>query len=95
MSRREPDLAYDDIQRDRNAGAVLKQFYKELDDEGDQLLRDSQEAWLQYATAKRSFAADTYRGGTLAGPVAGLSYIEESSRRIRELLSSIEDRKTP
>ena len=64
---------------------VLEEFYAILDDEGDALLKQTQKDWLAYAISKQSLAADAYRSGTLAGPVSGASFVEESCRRITEL----------
>lgn len=80
---------------DKRMAQVLEAFYESLDDEGDTLLKENQEAWHAYALTKRSLAADKYRGGTLSGPVAGLSYIAENCRRIKELQTTMETYNTP
>ena len=71
---------------------VFKQLLSEIDDEADALAKQNQEDWQRYALSKRSFDADIYRGGTLSGPSAGISYISELCRRIKELNHAIEAR---
>ena len=83
--------AYDILEK--RMQTVFDQLLAEIDDEADALAKQNQQDWQQYALSKRSFDADIYRGGSLAGPTAGVSYISELCRRIKELQHAIEDRR--
>lgn len=71
---------------------LLNALYEDMDDEGDALLKQTQQHWEAYAKSKRSFDADVYRGGTLSSVIAGMSYCYALCDRIKELKVAIKAR---
>ena len=92
------DTTFDMIQRSGQAKAALDQrmqdtlaqMHDRLDEEGDAVLDQSQQAWLVYAQAESNREGDFYRGGSLSPIARNRAYVAEMARRIKELRATIE-----
>ena len=77
------------------ADADLNSSYKalraKLDDQGKNLLRDAQRAWIKYRDAECLRARDAVRGGTLAS-VIGVSCLSHmTGTRAKELKDDLKN----
>jgi uncharacterized protein YecT (DUF1311 family) len=64
---------------------VIKKMNLSLDSEAQNLLRESQSTWVNYAQKKCEFMSDKYRGGTHQGLAYSYCFIDEQVNRIKEL----------
>lgn len=63
-----------------------------LDMEAQNLLKESQITWVNYAQKKCEFMADKFRGGTHQGLAYSYCFIGEQINRIKELIAIEKER---
>ncbi|WP_017293549.1 lysozyme inhibitor LprI family protein [Geminocystis herdmanii] len=71
---------------------IITKMNLSLDSEAQNLLRESQSTWVNYAQKKCEFMSDKYRGGTHQGLAYSYCFIGEQVNRIKELIAIENDR---
>jgi len=74
---------------EKQLDAIIASEMEYLDEEGQELLRTVQSAWLGYREAECLRARDEARGGTLAAVLGGACLVEVTNRRMREILGEV------
>jgi uncharacterized protein YecT (DUF1311 family) len=76
--------------------AELNKIYQSLlaklaDTEAKNKLRESQRAWIAFRDAEAAFAADQFRGGSMAPTIRYEVMAELTQRRIKQLKARLTD----